>query len=101
MNQKEVVMLFPGQGICERVFPPDLSRFVTDYYRQKGVEMMTGESISGIERRGNQLVLKTEAGREVAVEGVVAGLGITPNVELARLAGLEIENGIVVDELLR
>ena len=39
--------------------------------------------------------------RQVLVDGVVAGIGIQPNVELAQTAGLQVENGIIVDEFLR
>jgi len=46
-------------------------------------------------------VVKTKSQGEFLVDGVVAGIGVTPNIELARLAGLETGNGIVVDELLR
>jgi len=101
MNQKEVVMLFPGKGICDRMFPNDLSQFVTGYYRKKGVEILSGESATGLERRDEQLVLRTQGGKELKVDGVVAVLGITPNIELARMAGLEVSDGIVVDEFLR
>jgi 3-phenylpropionate/trans-cinnamate dioxygenase ferredoxin reductase component len=101
MNQKEVVMIFPGKGICERMFPNDLSQFVTDYYRKKGVEILSGESATGLERRGEQLILRTQGGKELKVDGVVAGLGITPNIELANMARLEVGDGIVVDEFLR
>jgi 3-phenylpropionate/trans-cinnamate dioxygenase ferredoxin reductase subunit len=101
MNQKEVVMLFPGKGICDRMFPNDLSQFVTDYYQKKGVEMLSGESATGLERCGEQFILRTQNGREISVDGVVAGLGIAPNIELARMAGLEVGDGIVVDEFLR
>jgi 3-phenylpropionate/trans-cinnamate dioxygenase ferredoxin reductase subunit len=101
MNHKEVVMLFPGSGICDRMFPPDLSQFLNEFYRQKGVEVWSGQSAAGLERRGGQLVLKTQSQREVAVDGVVAGLGIRPNLDLARMAGLQTADGIVVDELLR
>ena len=38
-----VTMLFPDDGICARLFPAALSQFVTDYYREKGVEVLTGE----------------------------------------------------------
>jgi len=100
MNQKEVVMLLRGKGICDRVFPADLSKFVTDYFVQKGVNILTASAID-VSRRGNQLNVKTESGLEIAVDGVVAGLGITPNIELAQQAGLTVENGIVVDETLR
>jgi NADPH-dependent 2,4-dienoyl-CoA reductase/sulfur reductase-like enzyme len=54
-----------------------------------------------LERRGEQLILRTQSGREISVEGVVAGLGITPNIELAKMAGLDVGDGIVVDEFLR
>jgi len=101
LNGKEVVMIFPGKGIGDRVFPPALSLFVSDFYKKKGVEVLSGEKIIGLESRGNQRVLKTGTKREIAVDGVVAGLGIEPNVELAQSAGLNVENGVVVDELLR
>src|SRR5436190_5003841 len=101
LNGKEVVMIFPGKNICGHVFPEDLGQFVTDYYQKKRVEIMSGELASGLERREDQLILSTKSGRQITVDGVVAGIGITPNIELARMAGLETNDGIVVDELLR
>jgi NADPH-dependent 2,4-dienoyl-CoA reductase/sulfur reductase-like enzyme len=101
MNHKQVVMLFPGSGICDRNFPPDLSNFLNDFYRQKGVEVWKGESAAGLERRGGQWVLKTQSQREVSVDGVVAGIGIRPNLDVAAMAELETADGIVVDEFLR
>jgi len=101
MNGKEVVMIFPGKDIGDRVFPPPLAQFVSSFYRQKGVEILAGEEIVGLETRGNLHVLKTSSFREIVVDGVVAGVGIEPNVVLAQSAGLEVENGIVVDESLR
>jgi NADPH-dependent 2,4-dienoyl-CoA reductase/sulfur reductase-like enzyme len=106
MNDKQVTMLFPDAGICARVFPEDLVRFLNDYYREKGVEVLTGASVVGIEARGDQSVVQARWGagsepQEYVVDGVVAGLGIRPNVELAQAAGLAVDNGILVDELLR
>jgi 3-phenylpropionate/trans-cinnamate dioxygenase ferredoxin reductase component len=101
MNQKEVVMLFPGKSIGDRVFPSELSQFVTNFYREKGVELLSGEKVSGLGTRGQQLALKTSSSREVLVDGVVAGIGIEPNVQLAQAANLKVENGIIVDEFLR
>jgi NADPH-dependent 2,4-dienoyl-CoA reductase/sulfur reductase-like enzyme len=59
-----------------------------------------------METEGKRLVLNVRsvaspAAREVQVDGVVAGIGIDPNVELARAAGLGVDNGILVDEHLR
>ena len=99
MNEKEVTMIFPGLGIGAYLFPPELCKFLNDFYRQKGVGVLTGEFVTGFERRGEEFVLHTSSGRQIVVDGVVAGLGIEPNVELAEQAGLTLENGIFVDEL--
>jgi NADPH-dependent 2,4-dienoyl-CoA reductase/sulfur reductase-like enzyme len=102
INDKEVVIIFPEQGIGGLTFPPDLALFLNDYYRDHGVEVLAGETVSGLrEKENGQLILHTESGQTVDVESVVAGIGIEPNVTLARLAGLEVDNGILVDEFLR
>jgi 3-phenylpropionate/trans-cinnamate dioxygenase ferredoxin reductase subunit len=101
MNGKEVVMTFPGQDIGDRVFPRPLAQFVSNFYKQKGVEVLAEEEIVDLETRGNQRVLKTSTNREIVVDAVVAGVGIEPNVELAQTMGLKVGNGILVDELLR
>lgn len=97
----KVVMIFPGKGIGGHLFPESLSQFISTYYEQKGVELVRGEKITGMTARGNEYVLKTAANREIVVDGVVAGVGIEPNVELAQSIGLEVENGIIVNEFLR
>jgi NADPH-dependent 2,4-dienoyl-CoA reductase/sulfur reductase-like enzyme len=94
-------LIFPDKDICERIFPRLLAQFVSNFYKQKGVEVLAGEKITGLELLGNQRVLKTSTNREIRVDGVVARLGIEPNVELARKVGLEVEKGIIVDEFLR
>lgn len=101
LNGKEVVMLFPDKDIGDRVFPRPLAQFVSNFYKHKGVEVLAGEEVIGLDTRGDQRVLKTRTNREIIVDAVVAGVGITPNIELAQTVGLEVENGIVVDEFLR
>jgi 3-phenylpropionate/trans-cinnamate dioxygenase ferredoxin reductase subunit len=107
MNGKKVVMVLPEAGIGERLYPPDMVEFLTDFYREKGVEVLTGERAVSLEKRGDMLTLKTQGGKEIVVDGVVAGIGIEPNVQLAGEAGLGVagerggHNGIAVDELLR
>jgi len=100
MNGKKVTLLFPEAGICARTLPLDLSLFLNDYYAKKGVEVLPGEYLRDIQPREGRLFLNTQGGREIVCEGVVAGIGIQPNVELARSAGLKIGNGISVDEHL-
>lgn len=50
---------------------------------------------------GDRLTVRTGSGRVIEADGVVGGIGIRPNISLAQEAGLNIENGIVVDESLR
>lgn len=101
MSQRQVTMLFPEEGIGARVFPRELSRFLADYYREKGVEVLSGDTIVGLEKVDDGLAVKTRGGRDLTVDSVVAGLGIQPGIELAQAAGLTVDNGIVVDETLR
>src|SRR5712664_2225281 len=98
---REVTMLVPEDGIGARVFPADLSRFLVDYYREQGVDVRTGEGLAGLQQSAGTVVVRTTHGKEIPADVIVAGLGIQPNVELAEQAGLRVENGIVVDELLR
>lgn len=101
MVGRDVTMIVPEQGIGARVFPADLSSFLVDYYREQGVDVRTGEGLAGLQQSAGKVVVRTTHGKEIPADVVVAGLGIQPNVELAEQAGLRVENGIVVDELLR
>jgi NADPH-dependent 2,4-dienoyl-CoA reductase/sulfur reductase-like enzyme len=101
MQGREVTMVFPEHGIGARVFPEDLSAFLVEHYRGKGVRVLAGEKVKGVRREGGRAVVETESGQRVTADAVVAGLGIVPNVELAARAGLTVEDGILVDERLR
>ena len=98
MNGWPVTMVFPGPGIGARIFPADLSSFVTDYYRDKGVEVIADASVTGIERTGGVARVSTECGRRLEANVIVAGLGLEPRTELAAAASLPVEDGIIVDE---
>lgn len=101
MNQKSVTMIFPEDDIGARIYPPTLARFLSAFYQSKGVDVWAKTGIAGIERRESQFVVKTTTGRELKVDGVVAGVGVQPNQELAGSAGLRVGNGVLVDEFLR
>jgi NADPH-dependent 2,4-dienoyl-CoA reductase/sulfur reductase-like enzyme len=96
-----VTMVFPEGGITDRLFPPGMPAFINDYYRRQGVEVLNGESVTGIEAAGDGGVVITGGGRRLPADRVVAGIGIIPSTELAKEAGLAVENGITVDEYLR
>ena len=106
INGKEVVMILPEAGIGSRLFPSDLSAFLNDYYRQHGVEVRTQSTVTDVVMSGSHfrvasLDKATGTTREIEVDGIVAGIGAQPNVDLALAAGLTVDNGIVVDPFLR
>ena len=97
---KKVTMVFLEDAISGLVFPSDLANYLNDFYRQKGVEVVTNDSVASVQKEGNRIMVRTGSGRAIEADGVVAGIGIRPNVDLAKEAGLNVENGIVVNERL-
>ena len=100
MVGKKVTMVFPENGISENIFPEDLSHFLIDYYREKGVEVITGDTAASIQKEGDRLMVHTGSGRALEADGVVAVIGIHPNLDLAKEAGLKVNSGIIVNEHL-
>ncbi len=101
MNGNRVSMIFPEMGIGARIYPHSLADFLNTYYREKGVEVMAGDTAASIARRGDGYEIRTQAGKALHVDAVVVGIGIQANTSLAQEAGLEVDNGIIVDERLR
>ncbi len=102
ISNKRVTMIFPECGIGARVYPQSLVEFINSYYREKGVTVLASDTVESVHAAdGGKTIVTTKSGKEIAADGIVAGLGIKPNTELAMQAGLAIDNGIVVDEQLR
>ena len=98
LDGRQVTMVFPEDGICARAFPKDLVDFVTGYYREKGVQVLTNDVPVAISDSGS---VRTKSGRDLAADVVIGGLGIVPETQLAEAAGLTVRDGIVVDAQLR
>jgi 3-phenylpropionate/trans-cinnamate dioxygenase ferredoxin reductase component len=97
---KKVTMVFPENAISENIFPVDLAHFLNEYYHQKGVEVVTGESAASVHKEGDRIIVRSGSGRAFEADGVVAGIGIHPNVDLAKEVGLKVNDGIIVNERL-
>ena len=93
-NGCAVTIVFPEAGIGARLFPAELSAFVNDYYREKGVTVLAEEFVEAIGRGS----VTTKRGTAIETDAIVSGLGIVPATELAEAAGLDIDDGILVDE---
>jgi 3-phenylpropionate/trans-cinnamate dioxygenase ferredoxin reductase subunit len=106
MNGAKVSLVFPGAGIGSQLFPTDLALFLNDYYREKGVDVLTGEKVTGLSETSGNLGVRLQhesTGLEQGIDAdaVVAGLGTEPNIDLAQAAGVTVDDGILVDEFLR
>ncbi|HEV3473834.1 MAG TPA: oxidoreductase C-terminal domain-containing protein, partial [Actinomycetota bacterium] len=72
-----------------------------EIHRDHGVDLRTGEGVDAIEDKDDGVLVRTTKGDTLEAEAVVVGVGIAPNTELAETAGLEVDNGILVDERCR
>lgn len=103
---KKVTLILSGETVNGPKFPRGLGEFLNQYYRDRGVEVRAQESATGVEMRGDRVIVHTigvndKTAHDYEGDAAVAGLGIKPNVELAQSAGLSVDNGILVDEFLQ
>lgn len=94
----EVTVVEAGDRVWPRMLPPRLSAFVQDYFEQRGIRFLLGSAAAellGDDGRVEAVTLGD--GRELETDMVVVGIGIEPRSELARDAGLEVSDGVVVD----
>lgn len=101
MHKAQVTIIFPDSGIGSNIFPAGLVSHLNNYFDSKGVQIWGGEQVTDVRAAGEGAEVVTKSGKTLAVNHVVAGIGIQPNVELAGLAGLHLENGIVVGDDLQ
>ncbi|WP_424683793.1 NAD(P)/FAD-dependent oxidoreductase [Frateuria sp. YIM B11624] len=97
----KVRMLFPGASIGSGRYPPTLASFLDDYYRGRGVELLSGVKVVGGSAGDGDVELVLSDGRRLRVDAVVAGLGVVPDTALVEQAGLEVADGVLVDARLR
>jgi len=97
----DVTIVFPEDGIGNRLFPPGMPATINEMYRKHGVTVLSDASVVGVEKEGDRTVVITGDGQRLSAGRVVAGIGIIPSVELAKAMGLAVDNGVTVDEYLR
>jgi NADPH-dependent 2,4-dienoyl-CoA reductase/sulfur reductase-like enzyme len=103
---EQVTMVFQEGSIGGRVYPEDVSLFISRHFQEKGIKLYPNSDIQSIEKKENLLIMHSKDGQVVEVDHIVAGLGIIPNTDIAQAAGVTIAGpeagrGIIVDEQLR
>jgi 3-phenylpropionate/trans-cinnamate dioxygenase ferredoxin reductase subunit len=98
----DVTILEPLPTPLHRVLGPELGEVFAQLHRDHRATLRLGTGVAELRgQHGEVSEVVTTDGEALAAKTVVVGVGITPNTELARAAGLEVDNGIVVDAALR
>lgn len=100
-NGKKVTFIFLDSLLGEKKYPEPFCQFVSELFLEQGVRLVPEDTVVSVRQEEKKYKVKTRGGKEFLVDGVIAGIGITPNVELARKIGLKVDNGIVVDDFLQ
>nr|3LB8_A Chain A, Putidaredoxin reductase [Pseudomonas putida]3LB8_B Chain B, Putidaredoxin reductase [Pseudomonas putida] len=96
-----VTLLDTAARVLERVTAPPVSAFYEHLHREAGVDIRTGTQVCGFEMSTDQqkvTAVLCEDGTRLPADLVIAGIGLIPNCELASAAGLQVDNGIVINE---
>src|SRR5690349_16097739 len=97
---KDVTLIVPRQNPLEHVLGTELGGMYRLAHEEHGVKLVTGVMAAGFEGAEHVSAVRTDDGRTITGDLVVVGVGAEPRVELARAAGLGVENGIAVDDRL-
>lgn len=100
-NGAKVTMIFDEDRVQQRLFPESISELITKDFTDRGVRLLTDETVSGGELADDRVGIRVGDGTLVEAGAVVVGVGVAPNVGLAEAVGIDTDNGIVVDDRLR
>jgi 3-phenylpropionate/trans-cinnamate dioxygenase ferredoxin reductase subunit len=96
----EVTMLTPDAFPLVRVLGPEVGAMFADLHTEHGVDLRVGTGVDQIVGTDRAQGVRTTDGETIAGDLIVIGVGAAPRDELARRAGLAVDNGILVDEFL-
>ncbi|XP_030637027.1 apoptosis-inducing factor 1, mitochondrial isoform X2 [Chanos chanos] len=88
----DVIQMFPEKGNMGKVLPEYLSNWTTEKVRKEGVNVMTDAVVKNVSYKDSKVHIRLKDGRVVKTDHIVAAVGLEPNVELAKSAGLEVDS---------
>lgn len=93
-----VTVVEAAERPLSRLLPPHLSRWLEEVHRQAGVRILCGRRIVEASRRAGRARVVLDDGAHLDVDLILVGIGGVPNDALAAEAGLDVSDGIVVNE---
>ena len=96
----DVTVIDPVSVPLERVLGPEVGAIYRDVHRDHGVQLRLGTGVEGFEGERSVRAVRTSDGGTIECDFAVVGIGVVPRAELAEGAGLNTDNGILVDHSL-
>ncbi|MEC6748033.1 FAD-dependent oxidoreductase [Marinilactibacillus sp. XAAS-LB27] len=101
LNNTKVTMIYPQTILGDNRFPEEIAKEYELTYVDHGIEMISKTRAEKYTKEGDTFVLHLNDGTTVEADSIVLGLGVTPVLDLAKEAGLDVDDGVIVDEYLR
>lgn len=95
-----VTMILREDRIWKQFFTPKMSRFFEGYYAKKGVQFVKEAGVAELQGRAVVSSVKLENNQTIACDMLVAGIGVRPVTEPLASAGIQVANGVLVNEYL-
>ena len=96
----EATVLERGKLPLERILGMEVAEIWADVHRHHRIDLRVETQLEGFRGDGRVEAVSITGGEEIPVDLVVVGIGVAPRTGLAERAGIEVDNGIVVDERL-
>ncbi|XP_033969333.1 apoptosis-inducing factor 1, mitochondrial isoform X2 [Trematomus bernacchii] len=88
----EVIQMYPEKGNMGKVLPEYLSNWTTEKVKSEGVKIISEALVKSVVSKDDKLEIQLKDGRLVKTDHIVAAVGLEPNVDLAKSAGLEVDS---------
>jgi 3-phenylpropionate/trans-cinnamate dioxygenase ferredoxin reductase subunit len=99
-NGVQVTLVLDLEDVQEQMFPRALAATLTKAFADRGVTVLHG-SVEGGQEDDGGVRIRLADGTSITADAAVIGVGVLPRTGLAEAAGLEVDNGVVVDDHLR
>ena len=96
-----VTMVLNDDRVFKRLFSPEMSSFFENYYAARKVRLIKSTSVTQLQGDGAVKSAVLKDGQTVPCDLVVAGIGVQPSIEILTNSGLDVDNGILVNEYLQ
>ncbi len=101
MQNISTTMIFPDPIICQKIFPKELGSALMNLYKEKGVTLDSEDSAVAFVKKDKTTSILTRKGLSFEADIIIAGIGIVPNIDIARNSGLKVANGIIANSFLQ